>query len=290
MPARPLDHLVIGTADLDRLAGEFEGLGFRVGARNRHPWGTENRLIQLADQTFLELIAVGEGAAVPPHQPGFFSFGAFVADGIAHRPGLSMLVLKSADAKADAAHFAREGIGSFAPFDFARKGVRADGSAVEVAFTLAFAHASGLENCGFFVCQQHFPQNFWSSALQQHANGASGLTRVTLVAENPSDHHIFLSAFTGSREMRASSSGIALECGATTVEILTPDSFRHAYGVAAQGDFPHFAGFSIRVAEPAALAGQAVRMGLGVVSTGNGFTIEPRPGFATAIRLEGPTG
>ncbi|MCA3633431.1 MAG: VOC family protein, partial [Methylobacterium sp.] len=72
MSPRPLDHLVLGTTDLDQLAGEFEALGWRVGARNRHPWGTENRLIQFADETFLELISVGEGAQVPPHQPGFF--------------------------------------------------------------------------------------------------------------------------------------------------------------------------------------------------------------------------
>jgi hypothetical protein len=69
MSPRPLDHLVLGTTDLDQLAGEFEALGLRVGTRNRHPWGTENRLIQFVDETFLELISVGEGAQVPPHQP-----------------------------------------------------------------------------------------------------------------------------------------------------------------------------------------------------------------------------
>lgn len=286
MSPRPLDHLVLGTTDLDQLAGEFEALGWRVGARNRHPWGTENRLIQFADETFLELISVGEGAQVPPHQPGFFSFGAFVAEAIARQPGLSMMVLKSENAKADAMRFASEGVGSFAPFDFRRKGVKADGTEVEVAFTLAFAHARDLAECGFFVCQQHFPENFWSPALQQHPNGASGISRVTLVAENPSDHHIFLSAFADCREMRASSSGIALDCGGTRVEIVTPDTFRFLYGVEARTSPPHFAGFGLRVTEPAAVARQAVRMGLGMVPAGDAFTIEPRPGFATAIRLE----
>lgn len=288
MSARPLDHLVLGTADLDQLTGEFEAMGFRVGARNRHPWGTENRLIQLADQTFLELITVGEGAVVPPHQPGHFSFGAFVADGIERHPGLSMMVLKSENAKADARRFATEGVGSFAPFDFARKGVKADGTEVEVAFTLAFAHTRDLAECGFFVCQQHFPQNFWSPALQQHDNGATGIARVTLVAENPSDHHIFLSAFTGSREMRATSNGISVMCGETLVEIISAESFRFIYGTEARAGAPHFAGLALRVAEPAAVAGQAVRIGLGVVPAGDGYTIEPRPSFSTAIRLEGP--
>ncbi len=240
MPPRPLDHLVIGTNDLDQLAGEFEALGFRVGQRNRHPWGTENRLIQLADETFLELITVGEGAQVPPHQPGHFSFGAFVAEGIERQPGLSMMVLKSADAKADARRFATDGVGSFAPFDFARKGVKADGTEVEVAFTLAFAHTRDLAECGFFVCQQHFPENFWSPAMQQHPNGASGISRVTLVAENPSDHHVFLSAFTSSREMRATSTGISVPCGQALVEIVTPETFRFIYGMEARSGRPAF--------------------------------------------------
>lgn len=290
MSPRPLDHLVLGTRDLDHLAGEFESLGFRVGPRNRHPWGTENRLIQLADETFLELISVGEGMQVPSHQPGHFSFGAFVAESIARQPGLSMMVLKSADAKADAQRFATEGAGSFAPFDFSRKGVRADGSETEVAFTLAFAHHRDLAECGFFVCQHHFPENFWSSALQEHPNGATGISRVTLVAENPSAHHVFLSAFMACRELRASSSGIALDCGGTLIEIVTPETFRFLYGVEAQTSFPHFAGFGLRVAQPAAVAGQAVRMGLGIVPAGDAFTIEPRPEFSTAMRLEAAAG
>ncbi|MGL5447794.1 MAG: VOC family protein, partial [Rhabdaerophilum sp.] len=194
MPARAIDHLVLGTTDLDALAGVFEALGFRVGARNRHPWGTENRIIQFSDQAFLELISVGAGAEIPPHQTGHFSFGAFVRDQIGRAPGLSMLVLKSDDAKADAVHFAQEGFGAFAPFHFGRKGKKPDGSETEVAFTLAFAQEPSMPDCGFFTCQQHFPDAFWASAMQQHANGSTGISRVTIVAENPSDHHIFLSA------------------------------------------------------------------------------------------------
>jgi hypothetical protein len=287
MAARALDHLVLGTADLDALASEFEALGFCVGALNRHPWGTENRLIQLGDQTFLELIATGEGAAIPPHQPGHFSFGAFVQDGIARSPGLSMLVLKSTDAKADAAHFAREGIGAFAPFHFGRKGKRADGTDVEVAFTLAFAHDRAMPDCGFFTCQQHFPKNFWSQPMQQHANGATGLSRVTIVAENPSDHHVFLSAFAGSREMHANSSGIAMTCGQGVFEIVSEETFRFIYGVEApQGDGPRFAGFGLLLPDPMAIAADAARSGRAIEQGAAGFTLAPRSSFQTAILFE----
>lgn len=287
MSARALDHLVLGTRDLDALAGEFEALGFQVGARNRHPWGTENRLIQLADQTFLELITVGEGAVIPAPSPGLFSFGAFVAGALAEAPGMSMLVLKSENARADAAAFTREGMGGFAPFDFGRKGKRADGTEVEVAFTLAFAADPALPDCGFFTCQQHFPDNFWSPALQQHANGARGISRVTIVAENPSDHHVFLSAFAGSREMRAGSGGIAMTCGEGVVEIVSPETFRFLYGVEAPARFrPFFAGFGLRMGDPAAIAANAIRRGRAIEQGAAGFTLVPMADFTTAIVLE----
>src|SRR5690349_4063788 len=108
---RRIDHLVIAVRDLDRAADFYRSLGFQVGARNRHPWGTENRIVQLPG-TFLELITVGEGAEIAPHESGFFSFGAFVRDYLQAREGLAMLVLDSRDAKGDAASFKEHGIGS----------------------------------------------------------------------------------------------------------------------------------------------------------------------------------
>ena len=60
MPRR-IDHLVIAVHDLDGAAAFYQRLGFQVGARNRHPWGTENRIVQFS-ASFLELITLGENA------------------------------------------------------------------------------------------------------------------------------------------------------------------------------------------------------------------------------------
>jgi hypothetical protein len=287
MPARAIDHLVLGTMDLNALGARFEALGFRIGARNRHPWGTENRIIQLGDESFLELIAVGEGAEIPPHQAGHFSFGAFVHDAIVRAPGLSMLALKSTDARADAAHFAHEGIGAYAPFHFGRKGKRPDGSEVEVSFTLAFAHERTMPDCGFFTCQQHYPHNFWANAMQVHPNGATGIARVTMVAENPSDHHVFLSSFAGSREMQANSTGIAMRCGQGLFEIVSEETFRFTYGIAPPaGEGPRFAGFSLAMPSAAATASDATKLGLEVTDCPGGFTVPPGADFFTAMRFE----
>ncbi len=195
---RGLDHLVLAVHDLDAARRLYEAMGFRVGSRNRHPWGTENLIVQFPG-VFLELITVGEGAAIAPHGPGAISFGAAVRDSLARREGACMLVLESHDAAADRAAFDAAGIGGFAGFDFERRATRADGSTARVAFSLAYAASKLLPEVTTFVCQQHEPQNFWNVAFQSHLNGAKGIDAVTLVAENPSDHAEFLSHFTGQR-------------------------------------------------------------------------------------------
>jgi catechol 2,3-dioxygenase-like lactoylglutathione lyase family enzyme len=165
MTSRHIDHLVIAVRDLDGAARLYERLGFVVGGRNRHPWGTENRLVQFG-RSYLELIAIGEGAEIPPHAPRAFSFGAFVRDYLARREGLAMLALSTDDARGDATSLAQAGIGGFEPFHFSRRGRRPDGSDAEVAFTLAFARDAAAPDAGFFVCQHHRPENFWDDARQ----------------------------------------------------------------------------------------------------------------------------
>lgn len=283
--ARALDHFVLGVADLDAAGARFAAMGFTVGARNKHPWGTENRIIQFQDQTFFELITVGDASAIPPHAPRHFSFGAFVRDALAKKTGLSMLVLKSADAKADAAEFARLNIGDFEPFHFARKGKRPDGSEVEVAFSLAFAAEPAMPDCAFFVCQQHFPENFWSKSAQAHSNGATGIRRVTLVAENPSDHHIFLAGFVGERAMRSTSFGIEIATGPGNteqgiIEIVSPEGFEFRYGTAApKASSPTFAGLEIATTK---LEGMDLK---GFEKHAGGVTAPADHGFATALRF-----
>ena len=182
---RRIDHLVLPVRDLEAAADFYRRLGFQVGRRNRHPWGTENRLMQF-ESSFLELITVGEHAtAIPPHEPGHFSFGAFVRDYLEQREGCALLALDSTNAKADAAAFSKRGIGQFEPFYFERKAKRPDGGEIRVAFTLAFAMDTKLPDVGFFVCQQHQPENFWNTDFQIHPNGAADLAAVLLSVPDP---------------------------------------------------------------------------------------------------------
>ena len=199
---RGLDHIVHAVRDLDAAGALYERLGFTVGARNRHSWGTHNRLVQLPD--FLT-----------------------------RHEGFSLLILESGDAAAAAAAYQVAGIAASDVLRFERQGKRPDGSAVKVAFSLAFAREIGSSDIGFAVCQQHFPENFWNPAFQTHPNTAQRINGVVMVADNPADHHIFLSAFAGERDLAATSSGVVMKTPRGDIAVMDPGAFSLHFGVAA---------------------------------------------------------
>jgi catechol 2,3-dioxygenase-like lactoylglutathione lyase family enzyme len=225
-----LDHIVHVVADLDRAADVYRTLGFTVGAENRHPWGTSNRLVQLPG-CFVELLAIARPDQIAAHAPQTFSFGAFNRDFLARGQGLSMLALESGDAAKDADKFRAAGFGGFDLLRFERAGRKADGSEVTVGFSLAFAVDPRARDIGFFVCQQHQPQNFWDPALQVHANGVSTIASVVLVAENPADHHVFLSMLAGERNLHVTSAGMTVPTPRGAIEVMTPVAFQVGFGV-----------------------------------------------------------
>lgn len=228
---RGLDHIVHAVRDLDAAAELYRRLGFAVGARNRHPWGTHNHIVQFPG-FFIELLTVAEPQKIAPAGRRTYSFGAFNRDFLSRGEGLSMLVLESRDAKADAEEFRRAGIGDFDTFDFKRAASRPDGSEAKVAFSLAFARDAGAPDIGYFTCQQHYPENFWNPAFQAHANTAAGVAGAVLVADNPTDHHIFLSAFAGERALLATSTGITVATPRGEIQAMNPGAFRSHFGVA----------------------------------------------------------
>ena len=228
--SRGLDHAVHAVRDLDAAAAFYRRLGFTVGARNAHPWGTHNHIVQLPG-FFVELLTVAEPEKLGGE--GFAAlFGGFNQRFLARREGLSFLMLESHDAGADACDFDAAGIALSPELEFEREGSRPDGSRLKVGFSLAFAHDALAPAIGFATCRQHHPENFWNPAFQQHANGACAIAGVVIVAENPSDHHIFLSAFTGERALNATSSGITAHTPRGELQIMDTAAFRSHFGVA----------------------------------------------------------
>jgi hypothetical protein len=141
-----------------------------------------------------------------------------------------MLALESRDAKADRDEFEAASIGDFALFEFEREGRLADGSAAKLAFSLAFATDAQAPDIGFFACQEHHPENFWNPAFRTHANGASEIAGVVVVAQDPADHQTFLSAFVGQRST-ATSTTLTATTPRGVIEVVHPDTFRAHFAV-----------------------------------------------------------
>lgn len=247
--ARGLDHIVHAVRDLDAAAELYRRAGFTVGARNKHPWGTHNHVVQFPG-FFIEVLTVAEpdklvGEGLPQ------IFGVVNREAIARGDGFSMLILESRDIEADVADFARAGIGASPALPFSRQAMLPDGTATTVGFSLAFARDSLSPRAGFAACQQHNPAAFWKPDYQRHANGALGVAGVVLVADNPTDHHIFLEAFTGVRDLHSSSIGLTARTPRGEVAIMEAVSFRDEFGVlpAVEGEGAALKGLRLAVAD-----------------------------------------
>jgi catechol 2,3-dioxygenase-like lactoylglutathione lyase family enzyme len=280
---RGLDHIVQAVRDLDAAAELYRRLGFTVGARNKHSWGTHNQLIQLPG-FFVELLTVAEPEKLG--SDGFSTlFGRFNQSFLGRHEGLSILLLEGKDAAADAAAFKSAGIAATDTMRFEREGKRPDGSTVKVAFSLVFARDAGAPETGFATCQQHFPDNFWNPAFQQHANTASAIAAVVLVAENPSDHHIFLSAFSGVRDLYATSSGITAATPRGDIRVMDPAAFRSHFGTkppdASQG--ARLAALQFRVRDRPALVAALQAGGIEFASGMEQIVVPPERAMGATI-------
>jgi catechol 2,3-dioxygenase-like lactoylglutathione lyase family enzyme len=283
MHQRGIDHLVLAVHDLDAAARFYENLGFIVGVRNRHPWGTENRIVQFP-HIFLELITVGQDADIAPHHHEQFSFGAFIQEYLAQREGFAMLVLTSNDAEKDRAEFADKGIGGFAPFSFERQGQRPDGSTVKVAFTLAFARDVLAPDIGYFVCQHHYPENFWNATAQAHPNQVKALTEVALYADNPADHAEFMSHFTGLRDYSATSSSIHFSTRGA-IQIYSKPAFSYFYGQHDDITHTQLAGFTLSVSSLDDMIARCKQQSIDYEMVNGALVIAPKTAYGVGLRF-----
>lgn len=229
--ARGLDHVIHAVRDLDAAAEFYERLGFTVGVRNRHPWGTHNRLVQFPN-FFLEILTVAEPEKLPPRGDKTNLFARLNDEFLRSvGEGFTGMVTEGLESEKEHAVLARAGFGGIPLFHFSRKGKRADGRETEVGFDIAFANDPASPHGLFFICKQTHPENFWSPELQHHANGARAVSACAVVAENPTDHYVLLETLTGVRDPHSSSLGLVFRTPRGVVLALNPRGFTDTYGV-----------------------------------------------------------
>jgi len=83
---------------------------------------------------------------------------------------------------------------------------------------------------GFAVCQHHFPENFWNPAFQHHPNGAGAVRGVNVVAEEPSRHRDFLTAYAGVKS-NVDGSGIVTRTENGDIAVMRPASWQELSGI-----------------------------------------------------------
>lgn len=287
---RGLDHIVHAVRDLDAAALFYRRLGFLVGPRNRHSWGTENHIVQL-DGFFIEILALTspelldrdvEHAGLARH------FGCFQRDALLRGEGFSMLILHSDDVAADAMLFARLGIAQSAELVFTRQGQQPDGELVRVGFSLAFVSEVLSPAIGFAVMRQHNPARFWNKSAQAHPNGAHGVAGVALTADSPTDHYTFLEAFSGQRELHSTSLGLLARTPRGSIEVVEPISYMDRFGLVPPiiGDAMTLGALRIGLRWPNRIVEHLKEQGIAHAQRGEAVIVAPETAFGATLVFE----
>ena len=284
---RGIDHLVLCVSDIERAAALYQRLGFTVTPRAEHPWGTDNRLVQL-NGCFLELLTVSRPKLIPAATEKDFSFGAYNAEFLSHREGMSMLALESGDAQADRDEFVRRGLPPFENFHFERLAKIPDGASVRVAFTLAFATDPRMPEAAFFCCQQHAPQYFWKPQYQSHANGAETIDEVVMVAEDPTSLADFFCKIQERQSVETIGGDLAIHTPRGQITVLSPENVRQRLGgtdFSTVASSPHFLGFAVRVPDLERIASHLHSNGVPFESGGNSIHVRPNDAFGVFVEF-----
>ncbi|MGN6747651.1 MAG: VOC family protein [Xanthobacteraceae bacterium] len=273
---KAINHLVLAGRDLDAMRAHYERLGFTVTPRGQHPFGTGNALIQLHG-TYLELLAVTAPQDVPEHGSGHFSFAAFNRDYLARHEGFSMLVLDTADARADIEAWRAAGLKTYEPFDFSRTAKLPDGQEITVGFSLAFVSDPAAPWLGLFACQHLRPDYFEQPRYLQHGNGATHVHDVWIVGDTAPELAGFMQTVTSAKPISDDASVTVLQTRIGAIVLARPQAFEKAFGLPPPhpGDGPHLAALTI--------ACEALSQFADLPKVGERRVLAPEKNFGTAI-------
>ncbi|MER8778370.1 VOC family protein [Mesorhizobium sp. M0977] len=278
----PLDHLVLPTASLDVARARLTLLGFTVAPTGIHPFGTENCCVFLTDGTYLEPLAVADRQAVAT---AIANRNVFVARDHTYRErngdeGFSAVVLGTESAAADHARFIEAGLSAGDMLSFSRAFADATGKSDTASFKLAFAALGNATDAFLFACERINAPKVDRTALQAHANGATGIVEVVAVSREPSEQGHVISIAAG---MEAQS-GTVYKLPNAAVTVLDPAAFAARFGIPAGAPSElRFAGivFSIRHCDTVAklLAANSVEHDI----RGGDIIVSPAPGQGAAF-------
>jgi len=221
---------VLPVTTLTLARSRLTSLGFSVAPDARHPFGTGNCCVFFEDRTYLEPITILDRNATDQAAAEGHVFVRRIKRFTERQgEGFAMVALQSDDAEADRAAFNAAGIGDGAVYRFSRKATVADGSEREIGVALAYTGFPAAPDASFFACQHLAKDVLFQPEYLEHPNGATGISAVIAVAEEPGAFRDFFAVLSGARQIQTVEGGIEVAGDAQRIVIQTPDAFRLRY-------------------------------------------------------------
>jgi Glyoxalase-like domain len=206
-----IDHIVIVVNDLEQAAKDYEQLGFTVVPGGKHPVGSHNVLIALADGSYIEIIA-------------------FYREAIDHRWWNPLqkgerfvdFCMQTNDLQGDTLKLRAAGVAINDPVPWSR--TRPDG--YELKWLLSLAQGSHRGVAPFLIQdvtprEERIPQTF------DHKNGATGMETVTVAVRELTAVQHWYDAVLGYPGInitneKLQAKGVRYPIGSHTLDFLTP--------------------------------------------------------------------
>lgn len=221
---RNLDHVVLPVPNLEITRERFTQLGFTVAPDARHSFGSENANVYFHNGTFIEPLAIGHRETV---EANMIKGNNFLRRDAAYRfrngdNGFSCVVFGEPDPRKARKVFKREGYETGKIVKVKRPGVN-----VKIAFIID----PRAPDCTLFMCERPGGPPKFTSDVTDHANGAKGISRVTMYEHLPEDFQYYIQSASQQREVRSHSFGMDMALPNATLTTLNDDGMKAFYGL-----------------------------------------------------------
>ncbi len=220
LPVPVFDHVVVNVQErLDEAVACYRRLGFTLTPRGFHTLGSINHLAVFATD-YLELIGLPPG-------------GAGRRELMDWPVGLNGLVFATEDADALHAALRAGGVSCDMPQSFSRPVTLADGSTRDAAFRTVRLPKETTEAGRLYFCAHATRDLVWRDEWRRHANGALGVVRAVIAAEQPDGLAALFSGLFGAGAGVRRDDGYRFAVGLSALDVVSPAALRRRYGTAA---------------------------------------------------------
>jgi catechol 2,3-dioxygenase-like lactoylglutathione lyase family enzyme len=235
-----LDHVGIAVNDLDAAAATYRRLGFTLSDLSHHMdagpppkrRGTGNHCIMLG-QGYVELIGVTDAA-----------YQGRLRQHLQRYQGLHIVAFGTRNIAVAVAELTARGVAPSAVRRMTRPIVErgrtmvADFSIVDLPAPVGEGYYIGIEH--------HTPQALWQPHLLAHANGAQGLTGVTICVDQPTQFAHGMAATLGGA-CASTEAGLVVTLDRTQVTVIDPAGLSRCYPGVVAPALPFVAGIALSV-------------------------------------------